>query len=437
MPQRTDKIKLGAFWYPTGYHIAAWRHPEVPPDAGINLSHAIDFAKSVEQAAFDFIFLADSLAVKGDNWDELSHVAHRYVGQFEPLTLLSAFSAVTSRIGLVASASTTYNHPYLLARQFASLNHLSHGRVGWNLVTSQNPYEAAKFGYEAHPEHDQRYQRANEFLEVMTRLWHSWDKDAFCYDKDKGIFFHPDKVHPFHFHGDFFDVKGPLNVPPHPSGSPVLVQAGASEPGRQLAAQTAEVIFSAQHDLHTAQQFYADIRHRAETYQRQQPFPLIMTGIFPFVGRTESKAREKYEQLQNLIHDNTGLSLLSMQLGGIDLSNYDPDGPLPEIPPSNSSQSRRMLLLELAQRENYTIRELARHVAGARGHWQLVGTPSQIVDEMQAWFEQYATDGFNVMSPWLPGGMEDFIKLIIPELRHRGLFRHTYQGRTLREHLME
>ncbi|MEE4409929.1 MULTISPECIES: LLM class flavin-dependent oxidoreductase [unclassified Serratia (in: enterobacteria)] len=434
MVEQNRMMKLGAFWYPTGYHIAAWRHPDVQANAGINFQHCAEFARMAESAAFDFLFLADSLAVKGNDWGELSRGAHRYVGQFEPLTLLSALSALTERIGLIASATTTYNHPYNLARQFASLGHLSQGRAGWNLVTSQNPFEADNFGLNSHPEHDTRYQRAEEFVDVVAGLWRSWDSDAFCYDKQSGVFFDVNKMHVLNHQGDFFQVKGPLNVPPCPGGAPVIVQAGSSEAGRNLAARTSEVIFSAQHEVQTAREFYQDVKQRAQQVGRAH-LPLIMTGVFPFVGRSQQEAQDKFEHLQALIDDRVGLALLQVQLGGVDLTGYDLDGPLPTIPISNASQSRRELLLSLAEREKYSIRQLYRHVAGARGHWQLIGTPQQIADEMEQWFLTGATDGFNVMAPWLPGGMTDFINLVVPELRRRGLFRRHYTGRTLRDHL--
>ncbi|QDX29056.1 LLM class flavin-dependent oxidoreductase [Dickeya poaceiphila] len=433
MQTANPMMKLGAFWYPTGYHIAAWRHPDVPANAGVNIEHCIAFAQQAEQAAFDFIFLADSLAVKGDDWNVLSKGAHRYVGQFEPLTLISALSTVTTRIGLVASATTTYNSPYMLARQFASLAHLSKGRVGWNLVTSQNPFEAGNFGLENHPDHHQRYQRAEEFFDVVKGLWQSWDEDAFCYDKVQGTFFNVDGLHILNHQGEYFRVKGPLNVPACPGGNPVIVQAGASDAGRRLATRTSEVIFSAQHDFASAKDFYQDIHQRAAAIERSAP--LIMTGLFPFVGRSTQEAQEKFEQLQALIDDDVSLALLQVQLGGVDLSSFSLDAPLPPLPASNASHSRRHLLIELARRERYTLRQLCRHVAGARGHWQLVGTASQIADEMEYWFRQNATDGFNIMSPWLPGGFNDFTQWVVPELRRRGLFRQEYTGRTLREHL--
>jgi len=426
-------MKLGAFWYPTGYHIAAWRHPDVPANAGVNIDHCMAFARQAEQAAFDFIFLADSLAVKGDDWETLSKGAHRYVGQFEPLTLLSALSAVTTRIGLVASATTTYNSPYTLARQFASLAHLSRGRAGWNLITSQNPFEAGNYGLEHHPDHADRYQRAEEFCDVVKGLWHSWDASAFCYDKQNGQFFDVAGLHILNHEGNHFRVKGPLNVPPCPGGDPVIVQAGASDAGRRLAARTSEVIFSAQHDFSSAHAFYQDIHDRAA--QLGRPAPKIMTGLFPFVGQSVQEAEEKRARLQALIDDNVGLSLLQVQLGGVDLTACAMDAPLPPLPAGNASQSRRQLLLELAEREGYTLRQLCQHVAGARGHWQLVGTAPDIADEMEYWFRQRATDGFNIMAPWLPGGFDDFTRWVVPELRRRGLFRERYMGTTLREHL--
>jgi FMN-dependent oxidoreductase (nitrilotriacetate monooxygenase family) len=428
-------VKLAAFLYPTGYHVAAWRHPRVPADAGVSLPHFADLARTAERGRFDFIFLADSMAVRGRDLPALSRTAIRYVAQFEPLTLLGALAAVTERIGLVASATTTYNEPFHLARKLASLDHISGGRAGWNLVTSQNPDEAPNFGLPSHPSHAERYARAREFVDVVRGLWDSWEDDAFVRDKESGIFFDPEKLHVLDHEGDFFTVRGPLNVPRSPQGHPVLVQAGSSDAGRELAAETAEVVFTAQTDPDGARAFYEDVRARAEGYGRAHDELAIMAGVFPFVGRTEQEAHEKLEQLQELIDPVVGLSLLAGQLGGVDLSQYPLDGPLPDLPETNLSKSRRQLLIDLAHREGLTIRELALRVAGSRGHWQVVGSAEQVADELEHWFRTGAADGFNVMAPALPGGLEDFVDLVIPELQRRGLFRREYEGRTLREHL--
>jgi FMN-dependent oxidoreductase (nitrilotriacetate monooxygenase family) len=429
------EMKLGAFLYPTGYHIAAWRHPEVPADAGINFAHCAEFAAKAEQGKFDFVFLADSLGVRGTDIPALSRGAHRYVAQFEPLTLISALAALTRRIGLVASATTTYYQPYHLARMFASLDHVSGGRSGWNLVTSQNECEAYNFGLDAHPPHEVRYARAREFVDVVRGLWDSWEDDAFPRDKASGVYFDPGKLHVLGHKGRHFSVRGPLNVPRAPQGHPVMVQAGASDAGRELAAETSEIVFTAQDTLANAQEFYRDVKARVRRYGRSPDDVKIMVGVFPFVGRTTEEAREKFERLQSLIDPVVGLSLLSGQLGEVDLSAYPLDGPLPELPETNASKSRRQLLIDMAKREHLTIRQLCIRVAGSRGHWQVVGDAARVADELECWFHGGAADGFNIMAPYLPGGLDDVVEWLLPELRRRGLFRHDYDGHTLRHHL--
>jgi FMN-dependent oxidoreductase (nitrilotriacetate monooxygenase family) len=365
----------------------------------------------------------------------LSRTAHSYVAQFEPITLLSALAAVTEHVGLVATASTSFNEPYHIARKFASLDHISGGRAGWNLVTSSNEHEAKNFNRDKHFDHAERYERAIEFAEVVGGLWDSWDDDAFLRDKAQGRFFDPERRHVLDHKGRFFQVKGPLNVARSPQGHPVVVQAGSSEAGRDLAARTAEVIFTAQQTLEDAIDFYSDVKGRLVQYGRHPDDLKIMPGVFPIVGRSESEAREKFEQLQALIDPKVGLALVSGLTGGFDLSGYPLDGPIPELPETNASKSRQLLTIELARRENLTIRQLYLRVAGARGHWQLVGTPAQIVDQLEERFVKGGADGYNVMPPVLPAGLDDFVELVIPELRRRGLFRSEYEGRTLRDNL--
>ncbi|MGF6764368.1 FMN-dependent oxidoreductase (nitrilotriacetate monooxygenase family) [Paraburkholderia sp. GAS33] len=435
MPQRTGQLRLGAFLYPSGHHIAAWRHPEAQADAGVNFRHYVKLAQAAEAAKFDLVFLADGAGTRGDNVEFLSRTAHSYVAQFEPITLLSALAAVTEHVGLVATASTSFNEPYHIARKFASLDHISGGRAGWNLVTSSNEHEAKNFNRDKHFEHAERYERAIEFAEVVEGLWDSWEDDAFLRDKDQGRFFDPERRHVLDHKGRFFQVRGPLNVARSPQGHPVVVQAGSSEAGRDLAARTAEVIFTAQQTLEDAIDFYSDVKGRLAQYGRHPDDLKIMPGVFPIVGRSESEAREKFEQLQALIDPKVGLALVSGLTGGFDLSGYPLDGPIPELPETNASKSRQLLTLELARRENLTIRQLYLRVAGARGHWQLVGTPAQIVDQLEERFVKGGADGYNVMPPVLPAGLDDFVELVIPELRRRGLFRSEYEGRTLRDNL--
>ncbi|MBY0256988.1 LLM class flavin-dependent oxidoreductase [Methylobacterium sp.] len=434
MPARSDRMRLGAFLYPGGHHVAAWRHPSAQADAGVNAAHYRRIARTAEAAKFDLIFLADGVAVRGEDIDALSRTAIRYVGQFEPLTLLSHLAAVTERIGLVATASTTYNEPFHVARKFASLDHLSEGRAGWNLVTSADPREAWNFSRESHLAHAHRYARAEEFVDVVRGLWDSYADDAFVRDRESGRFFDPDRLHLLAHEGAHFSVRGPLNVPRPPQGHPVVVQAGSSEAGKALAARTAEIVFTAQETLADATAFYADVKGRMAGFGRDPDHLKIMPGAFPVVGRTEGEAQDRYGELQDLIHPVVGRSLLE-QLAGADLSAYPDEAPVPDLPETEGGKSRQALMLTLARREGLTIRELYLRIAGARGHWTLVGTPGQIADALQERFEAHGADGFNIMPPTLPGGLDDFAALVIPELQRRGLFRTDYEGRTLRENL--
>jgi len=433
MASSTRQFKLGAFLMQTGHHIAAWRHPGAQADAGSNFRHYVELAQKAEAAKFDAVFLADSVGVRNSDLPSLSRTAR--ADHFEPLTLLSAIAALTECIGLIATVSTSFNEPFNVARKFASLDQISGGRSGWNLVTSSGTGEAQNFNRDEHFEHALRYERAAEFHDVVTGLWDSWEDDSFVRDKQSGQYFDGHKLHVLGYKGKHFSVRGPLNVARSPQGRPVVVQAGASEAGRDLAARTAEVIFVAHQTFEEAQAFYADIKGRLPRHGRRPDEVKIMPGIFPVVGRTQAEAEEKFEQLQELVHPVVGVSLLSNVIGGFDFSGLAVDAPLPELPETNGPKSRQRLLLDLARRENLSIRDLYLRIAGARGHQQVVGTPSRIADQLQQWFEEGGADGFNIMAPWFPGGLDDFIELVLPELRRRGLFRTEYEGRTLREHL--
>ncbi|AVX25724.1 putative nitrilotriacetate monooxygenase, component A [Pseudomonas syringae pv. atrofaciens] len=432
MSTTARQMKLGAFLMATGHHVAAWRHPDVPADAGLDFKHYRHVARVAEAAKFDALFVADSVAAAtGDIASRMARSDH-----FEPLTLLSALSAVTEHIGLIATATTTYNEPYHVARKFASLDHLSGGRAGWNLVTSDAAAEAQNFGRAEHVGHAERYSRAREFHQVVTGLWDSWADDAFTRDKASGEYYDPGRLHVLNHQGEHFSVKGPLNVARSPQGQPVVVQAGSSEVGRDLAAQTAEVVFTAQTSLASAQAFYADLKGRLSAYGRAVDSLKIMPGVFIVVAETEALAKAKFESFQELVEPRVGVALLGRMLGNFDLSGYPLDGPLPELPLTDSGQrSRQKLLTELADQENLTLAQLGRRIAGGRGHYSLIGTPEQIADELQRWFEQGAADGFNVLVPHLPGGLEDVARLLVPELQRRGLFRTEYEGTTLRENL--
>ncbi|TSJ60218.1 LLM class flavin-dependent oxidoreductase [Starkeya sp. 3C] len=431
--QTPRQMKLGLFMMAPGHHIAAWRQKDAQADLGANFRAYAQLARQAEAAKFDMIFLDDVVAVKDISADTGTRVAR--VAYFEPTTLLSGLAAVTERIGLVATASTTYSEPYALARRFASLDLISEGRAGWNLVTSNTEAEAKNFGSAGHPRHDHRYDRADEFIDVVLGLWNSFADDAFRRDKESGIYFDHEKLRVLNHRGRHFSVRGPLNVARSPQGHTVIVQAGSSEPGKELAARTAEVVFTAQQTLADAQAFYADLKGRLARYGRREDQLKIMPGIFPVVGRTRAEAQAKFDELQELIHPAVGINLLSAMIGDFDLSQYPPDGPVPELPETNGGKSRQHLLFDLARKENLTIGQLARRIAGARGHWQVVGTAGDIADLLEERFLNGGADGFNIMPPTLPGGLTDFATLVLPELRRRGLFRTEYEGTTLREHL--
>ncbi|MGE9763273.1 LLM class flavin-dependent oxidoreductase [Pseudomonas sp. PDM20] len=428
----TRTLSLGAFLMATGHHVSAWRHPDVPANGGLDFRLYKRLAQVAEAAKFDALFVADSVAAPtGDIASRMARSDH-----FEPLTLLSALAAVTERIGLVGTVTTSYNEPYHVARKFASLDHLSEGRAGWNLVTSDAAAEALNFNRQEHFGHAERYARAREFHEVVTGLWDSWEDDAFTRDKTSGQYYDPAKLHVLNHEGENFRVQGPLNVARSPQGRPVIVQAGSSETGRELAAQTAEVVFTAQTSLAAARDFYNDLKGRLPRFGRSADDLRIMPGVFVVVGQSQAEAQEKFEAFQELVEPQVGVALLSRMLGNFDLSAYPLNGPLPELPLTDSGQrSRQLLLTELAGRENLTLAQLGRRIAGGRGHYSLIGTPAQIADELQAWFEGGVADGFNVLVPHLPGGLEDVANHVVPELQRRGLFRREYSGSTLREHL--
>ncbi|MEI9996969.1 MAG: LLM class flavin-dependent oxidoreductase [Rhizomicrobium sp.] len=428
----TRQLKLGAFMRPVGIHTAWWLYPGAWPDANFNLKHLVRLIQKLEQGKFDAFFMADHLAVLNMPMSALKRSAT--VTSFDPLTLLPALAMVTERIGLVATASTTYNEPYHVARKFASLDHISGGRAGWNLVTSGNPTEAWNFGLEEHWEHDTRYRRAREFFDVVTGLWDSWADDAFIRDTQNAIYFDPEKLHVLDHKGEFLKVRGPLNVGRPIQGWPVIVQAGASEAGKQIAAETAEVIFAAGGRLADAQRFYADVKGRLDRLGRPRDHLKVLPGALVVVGDTDAEAHRKRELLDSLVHPDSGLPNLSMRLG-TDVSGFDLDGPLPsDLPETNASQSGRQALIDRARRDNLTVRELAR-IVGAYGGLAFVGTPKTIADRMEEWLLTNACDGFNIMFPTVPQGLDDFVDLVVPELQRRGIFRREYEGTTLRENL--
>jgi FMN-dependent oxidoreductase (nitrilotriacetate monooxygenase family) len=342
---------------------------------------------------------------------------------------------VTRNLGLVATSTTTFNEPYTLARQFASLDQISGGRSGWNLVTSNNEQDALNYSREEHLSHGDRYERAIEFADVVNGLWDSWDEDAFIRDKESGHFFDPAKMHVLNHKGKHFQVRGPLNVACSPQGRPVLVQAGASGTGRDVAARLAELVFTAATTFEQAKEFYDDVRQRIPRFGRTQDQVKVMPGFYPVVAPTASEAQEKYDYLQSLIQKPVGISILEHTIGVHGLDKIPLDGPVPEMADTNGPLSRQRLLLEQARRDKLTFWELCLANAGPRGHALSIGTPTQVADEMEHWFKDGAADGFNVMPAWLPGSLKDFVDLVIPELQRRGLFRTEYEATTLRENL--
>jgi alkanesulfonate monooxygenase len=425
------QLRLGAFMRPASIHTAAWRYPGAFPDANFNLKLMVRFIRTLEAAKFDAFFMADHMAVLNMPIEALrrSHT----VTSFEPLTLLSALAMVTERIGLIATASTTYNDPYHIARKFASLDHISGGRAGWNLVTTANPDAALNFGHDAHMAHGERYKRAREFYDVVTGLWDSFADDAFIRDTANGIFFDPERMHVLGHKGEELSVRGPLNIARPVQGWPVIVQAGSSDAGRQIAAETAEAVFAAASNIEDGKRFYADVKGRMKALGRDPDHCKILPACFVVVGETEAEARAKRATLDSLVHYDSAIGSLSIALG-VDARAFDPDAPLPEIPETEQSKSGRERAISLARREGLTVRQLAQRLGGYSGN-AMVGTPGMIADQMQRWLEEEACDGFNIMFPFLPQGLDAFCTQVVPELQRRGLFRTEYEGSTLREHL--
>ncbi|MEV0112271.1 LLM class flavin-dependent oxidoreductase [Streptomyces sp. NPDC050844] len=424
------ELHLNLFVYPGGHHEAAWRYDGSEPGRILDIRFYQELARRAEAVAFDGIFFADGPAL-ADNV--------RYASRFrlEPFTWLSAIAAVTERIGLIATASTTYTEPYNLARLFASLDHLSGGRAGWNIVTTGAPQAAQNFGLDAHPVHAERYDRAREFLDVVTKLWDSWEDDALVADPGSGLFADTERIHPIEHVGPRLTVRGPLNTPRTPQGRPVYVQAGSSEDGRAFAARYAEAVFTAHQTLGNGQDFYADLKKRVGQAGRDPEKVLVLPGISPFIASTESGARALHDEFNELTQPEYSLQLLHRILG-VRLTADQLDGPVPreliETGGERGNGSRFQVILDIIEREQPTVRGLLHRLAGARGHRVIAGTPEQVADQIQEWFEQGAADGFNVMPPWLPGGFDLFADHVVPILRARGLFRTEYTGTTLRDH---
>ncbi len=425
------QLRLGAFMRPVSIHTAAWRYPGGTPEANFDLGHITRYAQTLERGLFDAFFMADHLAVLNMPMEALKRSAT--VTSFDPLTLLPALAMVTKHLGLIATASTTFEPPYVVARRFASLDHISGGRAAWNLVTTSNPDAARNFGFTEQMEHGERYRRAREYYDVVTGLWDSWADDAFPRDVESGIFFDPERLHVLDHEGEFFSVRGPLNIARPVQGWPVIVQAGASEAGRQLAAETAEMIFASHASLADGQRFYADVKARMAALGRDPDHLKILPGALVVVGDSVEEAREKRALLDSLVHEASAVASLSIAIGH-DASKFDPDAGLPDVPETNASKSGRERAINLAKREGLTVRQLARRLGGYSG-LAFVGTPEAIADEMEEWLMTEGSDGFNIMFPYLPAGLDDMVDRVVPELQRRGLFRRAYEGKTLRENL--
>ncbi|QCR33383.1 LLM class flavin-dependent oxidoreductase [Lysinibacillus sp. SGAir0095] len=426
------QMKLGAFINLPGQHVASWRYEGTESERILELDYLVELARIAERGKFDTIFFADVFGTP------IAENAPSGI-KLDPLIIISALAAVTNKIGLTATLTTTYNEPFHVARRFAAIDHLSGGRAAWNVVTSNNNFESLLFGKEKHLAHADRYERADEFLDVVKKLWFSIDGEALVVDKEKGQFLNIEKVSPVNHEGKWFKLQGTLDTPSTPQGHPVIVQAGSSEAGKELAAKSAEVIFTAWQTLEDAQKFYRDVKGRLAKYGRQEEDLKIMPGVFITVAKTEEEAILKRKQLNSFILPETGLAYLSAFLG-IDVRGSNPNDPIPqentEIEDKTNPQIRANIVRAIAERENLkTLRELYEHIAGARGHREIVGTPKQIADQLEEWFLNDGADGFNIMPPTFPEGLNDIVNLVIPELQQRGLFRTEYEGTTLRENL--
>ncbi len=425
-------IHLNLFIYSRGHHEAAWRHELASDRLLTDIEHFVDCAQKAEAACMDSIFLADTLALPPDT----DRTARMHI---EPLTTLSAVAMATKRIGLIGTASTTHSEPYNLARMFASLDHLSRGRAAWNIVTSFSEAGVANFGSEGRLSHADRYERADEFVDVMKKLWNSWGDDAVVDDREAGLYYRREQVKPINHHGHYYDVAGPLNIPRSPQGWPVLVQAGSSDTGKSFAARHAEAVFTAHMTKETAKEFYKDLKARVVAEGRAVDQCLILPGISMVIADTETEAKRMEQALNELCDIETSLSRLAQRFDGHDFSHIPLDRILtvedfPNPAENQSSRGRTELIVGAVDRENLTMRQLLGKLAGARGHFVVAGTPEQIADTIEEWIDDGAADGFNVMPLLLPHMLEVFAREVVPILQRRGRFRSEYQGETLRDH---
>ncbi len=432
----TKMLRLALFLFP-GYHMGAWRLPDAIPELDVNIEHYVRAAQLAEAAKMDAIFFEDQAAVRRSNeilaGDTYGAANPRSI-HFDPTVVLPALAMHTTHLGLAATATATFNEPFNIARRFASIDFISGGRAGWNLVTSFNQAEAQNFGLDAHVEHAVRYERAEEFVDVVTGLWDSWEPDAVTRDKESGAYFDVDKMHFLQHEGELFKVRGPLPMGRSPQGRPAIFQAGASEPGRALAARTADVVFTLQSQIEEARAFRDDIRARAARFGRDPEKIKIMVGMTPIVADTDEDAVALQDHMRSLIPAELAVADLIALSGGFDFRDYDLDGPMPELPESNAGKSHRQAIIDVAKRNGLSILETARYFAEG-SYLKMVGAPSTIADTMQEWLEADACDGFLAVPTHFPTGVEDFTQRVVPELQRRGIFRTEYTGTTLRENL--
>ena len=425
------KLHFNAFMRPATIHTGGWRYPGGFADANFNLNHIIRFIQKLEEGKFDTFFMADHLALLNMPIEALKRSATPT--SFEPMTLLSALAMVTKKIGLVATSSTTYDAPYHVARRFASLDHISGGRSGWNIVTTANPNASRNFGIEFQMEHDERYSRAKEFYDVVTGLWDSWEDDAFVRNQKTGIFFDAEKMHILNHQGKYLKSRGPLNIARPIQGWPVIVQAGASNAGRKLAAETAEVVFTSQPTIDHAREFYSDIKGRMRQIGRNPRHMHILPACMVIIANSLEEAKETRAKLDSLVHFESAIASLSIALG-TDASVFDPDGMLPDIPETNAGQSSREKAIRIAKEECLTVRQLAQRIGG-HSSLCLMGPSELVADQMEEWLSTGGADGFTIQFPYLPQGLDDFVEKLVPILQKKGIFREDYEGDTLRENL--
>jgi N-acetyl-S-(2-succino)cysteine monooxygenase len=431
-------MALAAFMFPPGSHTAGWRMPDARVDADMDIRCYLDCAGTAERGKLDMVFIQDSAAVGQSSamarGDKVTGSNSRTV-RLEPMTLMSAMAVVTTHVGLVATSTTTYNEPYEIARKFLTLDHVSGGRAGWNLVTSQTEDEAGNFGLAEHVYHARRYERATEFQKVVVGLWDSWEDGALLRDQSSGRYFEAGKVQPLNHVGEHFSVRGPLHLPRSPQGRPIIAQAGSSEPGMELAAQTADVVFTAQTTIDDAVAFYADVKGRMHKYGREPDQLKIMPGLVFMVAETQAEAEDLYEAMAALVPPDVIMNSLNRLAGGLDLRTFPLDGPLPDLPPSNAARARQEMLINLARRNELSIRQIGKFFSMGNGHNVVYGTPAHIADVMEEYFVRGGADGFTLMPPYESTPLERFVDLVVPELQRRGLFRKEYASRTLRGHL--